>query len=244
MMSKILMALLVLPHLLNYQVFAMFRNGRQLGRLPREGEEAARSPGLFRSCLGGRPGSAAVHFEPSWIDILCQDEWNISIWLSNNKKSERIFTSTCLSFTFRPTTSGRVTVRPGEREQTVIDAHIDRYPEIQKLSIQYWREEHRFPGFSPVLEQELDNAFEEISRLGEDNQAAEKLAHYALVFGEMTSINGERPSMFQSAIRKYITKKLDPIRSRLHPQIKLVFEVLEKEWNQSRPLMESSGIYR
>ncbi|KAI9618492.1 hypothetical protein H4Q26_012313 [Puccinia striiformis f. sp. tritici PST-130] len=222
MMSKILMALLVLPHLLNYQVFAMFRNGRQLGRLPREGEEAARSPGLFRSCLGGRPGSAAVHFEPSWIDILCQDEWNISIWLSNR----------------------RVTVRPGEREQTVIDAHIDRYPEIQKLSIQYWREEHRFPGFSPVLEQELDNAFEEISRLGEDNQAAEKLAHYALVFGEMTSINGERPSMFQSAIRKYITKKLDRIRSRLHPQIKLVFEVLEKEWNQSRPLMESSGIYR
>ncbi|KAI7940108.1 hypothetical protein MJO28_013760 [Puccinia striiformis f. sp. tritici] len=216
------MALLVLPHLLNYQVFAMFRNGRQLGRLPREGEEAARSPGLFRSCLGGRPGSAAVHFEPSWIDILCQDEWNISIWLSNR----------------------RVTVRPGEREQTVIDAHIDRYPEIQKLSIQYWREEHRFPGFSPVLEQELDNAFEEISRLGEDNQAAEKLAHYALVFGEMTSINGERPSMFQSAIRKYITKKLDRIRSRLHPQIKLVFEVLEKEWNQSRPLMESSGIYR
>ncbi|KNE92790.1 hypothetical protein PSTG_13844 [Puccinia striiformis f. sp. tritici PST-78] len=190
------MALLVLPHLLNYQVFALFRNGRQLGRLPREGEEAARSPG--------------------------QDEWNISIWLSNR----------------------RVTVRPGEREQTVIDAHIDRYPEIQKLSIQYWREEHRFPGFSPVLEQELDNAFEEISRLGEDSQAAEKLAHYALVFGEMTCVNGERPSMFQSAIRKYITKKLDRIRSRLHPQIMQVFEVLEKEWNQRRPLLESNGIYR
>ncbi|KAI9628353.1 hypothetical protein KEM48_011636 [Puccinia striiformis f. sp. tritici PST-130] len=130
------------------------------------------------------------------------------------------------------------------REQTVIDAHIDRYPEIQKLSIQYWREEHRFPGFSPVLEQELDNAFEEISRLGEDSQAAEKLAHYALVFGEMTCVNGERPSMFQSAIRKYITKKLDPIRSRLHPQIMQVFEVLEKEWNQRRPLLESNGIYR
>ncbi|KNE92791.1 hypothetical protein PSTG_13845 [Puccinia striiformis f. sp. tritici PST-78] len=67
-------------------LFAMFQNAYRYGRLPREGKEAVRSPGFFRSCLGGYAGSTSVHKEPaSWMDSLCEDEWVISTWLRHSK---------------------------------------------------------------------------------------------------------------------------------------------------------------
>ncbi|KAI9618493.1 hypothetical protein H4Q26_012314 [Puccinia striiformis f. sp. tritici PST-130] len=191
----------------------MFQNAYRYGRLPREGKEAVRSPGFFRSCLGGYAGSTSVHKEPaSWMDSLCEEEWVISTWLRHKT----------------------VTLKALTEEKTVIEAHIHRYREILNLQTQYWRELSRsYPeGMSPVLRRDLDEAIDEISRTGADSQASERLAHYALVFAEMTSIDGPFPKL-QSCIREYIIKKLDPILSSLHPQTAKVFDVLKKEWRQS-----------
>ncbi|POV96751.1 hypothetical protein PSHT_14973 [Puccinia striiformis] len=228
MISKIFIALLVvLPHLLNYQVFAMFQNAYRYGRLPREGKEAVRSPGVPSDFLAG---SFEVAWEAIRIDIGTQragqldgltfvdqnslligsitftgeDEWVISTWLRHIGNINLDYMST-LQFAL-----GNL--------RDMIDAHIHRYREILNLQTQYWRELSRsYPeDMSPVLRQDLDKAIDEISRTGADSQASERLAHYALVFAEMTSIDGPFPKL-QSCIREYIIKKLDPILSSLHP---------------------------
>ncbi|KAI7940109.1 hypothetical protein MJO28_013761 [Puccinia striiformis f. sp. tritici] len=200
----------------------MFQNAYRYGRLPREGKEA---------------GS----FEVAWEAMPDRHRYTKSRpagWTHFVKKNglsvPGSVITTCLPSNLRSATSETVTLKALTEEKTVIEAHIHRYREILNLQTQYWRELSRsYPeGMSPVLRRDLDEAIDEISRTGADSQASERLAHYALVFAEMTSIDGPFPKL-QSCIREYIIKKLDPILSSLHPQTAKVFDVLKKEWRQS-----------
>ncbi|KAA1079519.1 hypothetical protein PGT21_014540 [Puccinia graminis f. sp. tritici] len=232
MISSFFLALLVTAQFIHYSAIATSPESIMYVRLLEEGKGSGELDTAKVGCTGSFLGSfrrkgsvlktesnlqtqvplASEYKQRSWIDSLCQDKETISIWLQNGKAG--------------------------------IDTHLNQYPALLDLKKQYAKDGAMLrnlldpkPEMSQLFQKKLDKALLDISTMsGVDNQSAGHLAHYALVFAEITSTRGGSITRLDSVIRARIRKTLDKIHGKMDDRIAKVFTVLKELWKKPAPL--------